>query len=211
MNKFADQLFDDLIQEHGPALASTRVPAAPKRRVAHPVRLSAVTGGIAAVASAVGLLTAGGASPAYAVTSNANGSVSLDVYNQSGIAGVNQALRKMGDGSVVLVADQGICPSINSLPKVPGHPKIRVSGVAKEQLNGNYLSVTPGSFTVYAHDIPKGDTLAVVVQDVGFMTKEGKIGKTATLVVATRLTRGPVPSCLNPDGSSSAPAKSPQG
>jgi hypothetical protein len=211
MNKFADQLFDDLMQEHGPALASARVPAAPKRRVAHPVRLSAVAGGIAAVAAAVGLLTAGGASPAYAVTANANGSVSLDVYDQSGIAGANQALRTMGDGSVVLVADQNICRSINSLPKVPGHPKIRVSGVAKEQLNGNYLSVAPGSFTVYAHDIPKGDTLAVVVQDVGFINKESKIVKTVTLVVATRLTRGPIPSCVSLVGSNPAPTKSHQG
>jgi hypothetical protein len=211
MNKFADQLFDDLMQEHGSALASARVSAAPKRRVAHPVRLSAVAGGIAAVAAAVGLLTAGGASPAYAVTTNANGSVSLDVYDQSGIAGANQALQKMGDGNVVLVADQNICRSINSLPKVPGHPKIRVSGVAKEQLNGKYLSIAPGSFTVYAHDIPKGDTLAVVVQDFGFVNRESKIVKTVTAVVATRLTRGPVPSCLSLVGSSTAAAKSPQG
>jgi hypothetical protein len=199
MTKFSDQLFDDLIEEHGPQLAATRVPTAPKRRIAHPGRLGAAGGGIAAVASAVGLLMAGGASPAYAVTTNANGSVSLNVYNQSGIVGANQALQKMGDGSVVLVADQGICRNINTLPKVPGNPKIRVSGVAKEQLNGNYLSIAPGSFTVYAHDIPKGDTLAVVVQNIGFMTKAGKIVKTATVVVDTRLTRGPVPSCLNPD------------
>lgn len=208
MTKFSDQLFDDLIQEHGPQLAATRVPTAPKRRIAHPGRLGAAAGGIAAVASAVGLLMAGGASPAYAVTTNANGSVSLNVYNQSGIAGANQALQRMGDSSVVLVADQGICRNINTLPKVPGNPKIRVSGVAKEQLNGNYLSIAPGSFTVYAHDIPKGDTLAVVVQNMGFMTKAGKIVKTATVVVATRLTRGPVPSCLNPDP---LPASSSQG
>jgi hypothetical protein len=207
MTKFSDQLFDDLIQEHGPRLAATRVPAAPKRRVAHPVRLSAVGGGIAAVAAAVGLLTAGGASPAYAVTTNANGSVSLDVFNQSGIAAANQALQKMGDGSVVLVADQNICRSINSLPKVPGAPKIRVSGVAKEQSNGKYLSVAPGSFTVYAHDIPKGDTLAVVVQNLAFVN-QSKVVKTATAVVATRLTRGPVPSCLSLVGTSPAPAAS---
>ncbi|HEY6497273.1 MAG TPA: hypothetical protein VIZ43_28690 [Trebonia sp.] len=205
MTKFSDQLFDDLIQEHGPQLAATRVPAAPKRRVAHPVRLSAVGGGIAAVAAAVGLLTAGGASPAYAVTSNANGSVSLDVYNQSGIAGANQALQKMGDGRVVLVADQTICRSINSLPKAPGAPKIRVSGFAKEQANGKYLSVVPGSFTVYAHDIPKGDTLAVVVENLAFV-KQSKIVKTVTAVVATRLTRGPVPSCLSLAGSDAGPA-----
>jgi hypothetical protein len=210
MNKFADQLFDDLMQEHGPALASAQAPAAPKRRVAHPVRLSAVAGGIAAVVSAVGLLTAGGGRPAYAVTANANGSVSLDVYNQSGIAGANQALRKMGDGSVVLVADQNICRSINSLPKVHGHPKIQVSGVAKVQLNGNYLSAAPGSFTVNAHAIPKGDTLVVVVLDAG-VVKDGKIVKTVTTVAATRLTRGPVPSCVSLVGSNPAPTKSPQG
>lgn len=129
--------------------------------------------------------------------------MSLDVYNQSGTAGANQALRKMGDGSVVVVADQNICRSIDSLPNVPGSPKIRTSGVAKEQLNGKYIAVAPGSFTDFAHDIPKGDTLAVVVQDIAFVNK-GKVEKTVTVVVGTRLTRGPVPSCLSLAGSGTA-------
>ena len=208
MTRFSDQLFDDLMQEHGAKLAAAPVPTAPKRRVSRPMRYSAVAGGIAAAASAVGLVMAGSANPAYAVTANANGSVSLDVYNQSGIAAANQALRKMGDGSVVLVADQNICRSINSLPRAPGNPKIRVSGVAKEQLNGDYLSITPSSFTVYARDIPKGDTLSVVVQDIRFVSKATHSAKTVTMVVATRLTRGPVPSCLSLVGSDTATATS---
>ena len=33
MTKFADQLFDDLMREHGPALAHTTLPAQPRRHI----------------------------------------------------------------------------------------------------------------------------------------------------------------------------------
>jgi hypothetical protein len=167
MTKFADQLFDDLMQEHGPELAATRMPAAPKRRVAHPVRLAAVAGGIAAVATGVGLMVPGGGTPAYAVTANANGTVTLDVYDQSGIAGANAALRKLGDQVVVVPVKAG-CPSITSLPLVP-----RDAGYLPLQTNvtksggGSVTVSVPGggkSVTVSGKGIPKGDVALVLVQ-----------------------------------------------
>ena len=63
MTKFADQLFDDLMREHGPTLAHTRPPA-PRRHAATRRALLAVGGGgvAVAVAAAAGVLvaTAGG-------------------------------------------------------------------------------------------------------------------------------------------------------
>jgi hypothetical protein len=217
MTKFADQLFDDLMQEHGPALAAAQVTRAPKRRVAHPVRLSAMVGSIAAVGTAVGLLLGGSASPAYAATANANGSVTLDVYNQSGIAGANQALRKMGHGNVVVAADRNSCRSINSLPTVPGDSLKLVQGVIMDLVSKNSSPVAPGSFTVNAPRIPRGDTLVIVVEFLtvvngkivsvpGDAPKSAKAFQIET-VAASRLTRGPVPSCLSVVGGSAASAK----
>ena len=58
MTRFADQLFDDLMREHGSALAHARVPAVPKRHpAARPVLLTAGAGGLA-VAATVGSLLA---------------------------------------------------------------------------------------------------------------------------------------------------------
>src|SRR5215469_5144516 len=102
MTRFADQLFDDLMREHGQALAQTAVPAAPKRHLtARPVLLTAGAGGVA-VAAAVGTLVAGGGSPAYAVTTHPDGTVTLAVYKSSGIAGANSKLHELGDRVVVV-------------------------------------------------------------------------------------------------------------
>jgi hypothetical protein len=182
MTKFADQLFNDLMREHGAALASLPAPAQARRHVARPALLAAGAGGVA-VATAVGLLTAGGGTPAYAVTANPNGTVTLDVYDQSGIAGANGALHKLGDQQVVVIPVRAGCPSLNSLPKVPGHSAIQVKGSA----------TGTGAITVDARGIPKGDILVVAV----VTTAEGKA---VYRVLTGQLTRPPAPSCVSVSG-----------
>jgi hypothetical protein len=197
VTKFADQLFDDLMREHGGPLADMPVPGPARRHVTRPVLLAAGAGG-AAVAATVGLLTAGGGTPAYAVTANPNGTVTLDVYDQSGIAGANGALHKLGDQQVVVVPVQAGCPAISSLPKVPGHPDIQVTGTVNEA----------GAVTVDAHGIPKGDILVVAVVTSGqgrsvVATGDGKTtanGKTVLSMTVGQLTRPPAPSCVSISG-----------
>jgi hypothetical protein len=181
MTKFSDQLFDDLMREHGPALAGIRVPAARKRHVARPVMLTAGAGGLAA-AAAVGTLVAGGAAPAYAVTAHPDGTVTLAVYQKSGIAQANEKLHRIGDGRVVVVPVEPGCPSIASLPTPPGKP----GGHLKLGLG---LS-TGGGATVDARGVPAGDTLVVAFEAT---TASGK-GMTAG---AATLTSGPVPKCVS--------------
>jgi hypothetical protein len=207
MTKFADQLFDDLMQEHGPLLADVRAPSAPRRRVAHPVRLGAVAGGAAAAAAAVGLVLAGGASPAYAVTSNADGTVSVAVYNQSGITGANAALQKMGDKQVVIVPVKAGCERITSLPLVPrdaGYLPLQTN--VSKSASGSVSVSEPGqSVTVSGKVVPKGDVDLVLVQAtskgtlmwgdvVGTKTPQGA---KALVVKVDTLTRAPAPSCVS--------------
>ena len=115
MTKFADQLFDDLMQEHGPALART-TPPAPRRHIATRGTLLAAGTACAAIGVTAGALVAGGGTPAYAVTTNPDGTVTLAVYQTSGIAGANARLRQLGDGQVVVVPVESGCPSLGSLP-----------------------------------------------------------------------------------------------
>ena len=65
---------------------------------------------------------AGGKTPAYAVTSNPNGTVTLAVYKKSGIAGANAKLHELGDSQVYVVPVEAGCPSISSLP-APAVPR----------------------------------------------------------------------------------------
>ena len=72
---------------------------------------------------------AGGKTPAYAVTNNPNGTVTLAVYQKAGIAGANAKLHALGDSQVYVVPVGAGCPSMSSLP-APAVP-----------LNGKHLSV----------------------------------------------------------------------
>jgi hypothetical protein len=182
MTKFADQLFDDLLREHGSTLAHTRPPA-PRRHVPSRRTLLAAGAGFAAVAATVGgLVAGGGATPAYALTTQPNGRVTLDVYQQSGFAGINTKLRQLGDDRVVVVPVEPGCPSIGSLPApaVPpnGHVSVQ-TGVSKG-----------GSVTVNANGIPAGDILVV-----GFETTTH--GNFHSTLGAARLTSPPAPSCVS--------------
>jgi hypothetical protein len=214
MTRFADQLFDDLMQEHGTALANASVPAArPRHRATRPVLLAAGAGGVA-LATTVGMLAAGGASPAYALTTHPDGTVTLAVYQTSGIAGANSQLHQLGDRVVVVPVKAG-CPSIDSLP-APGKPAKDISLQVKAS--------TSGSVTVDAHGIPAGDILVLGIASTngkfqfsmqGSASAKGQAGHasgssrgpvTATgpgpgpgvgFGTASKLTSGPAPSCVS--------------
>jgi hypothetical protein len=156
MTRFTDQLFDDLMREHGPTLASTRVPPTPKRHLAtRPVLLTAGAGGLA-VAATVGTLVAGGGTPAYAVTTHPDGTVSLAVYKQSGIAQVNAKLHALGD-RVVVVPVGSDCPSITSLP---------APAVPAKQISVKASGSSDGPVTVAAQGVPAGDILVVAFETI---------------------------------------------
>jgi len=214
MTRFSDQLFDDLMRDHGEALARITVAAAPKRHLtARPVLLTAGAGGVA-VAAAVGTLVAGGGTPAYAVTTHPDGTVTLAVYQESGIAGANSQLHQLGDRVVVVPVKSG-CPSIDSLP-APGVPAKDISLQVKAS--------TGGSVTVDAHGIPAGDILVLGIASTdgkfqfsmqGSGSAKGHAGHAsgssqgpATTAgagagpgtgfgTASKLTSGPAPSCVS--------------
>lgn len=180
MTKFEDQLYADLMQQHGPALAGTRLPTASRRPIASRRALLATGAGGVAVAAAVGALAAGGGTPAYAVTTNHDGTVTLAVYQESGIEQANAKLRQLGDRVVVVPVRPG-CPSISSLKA----PTIKAPVVSVEsRISAN------GSITVHAQGVPAGDIIVV-----GFGTS-GHGADMGTSMDAM-LTSPPAPSCVS--------------
>jgi hypothetical protein len=177
MTKFEDQLYADLMRQHGPALAGTQLPAASRRHIASRRALLATGAGGVAVAAAAGALAAGGGTPAYAVTANHDGTVTLAVYRASGIAQANAKLHQLGDNVVVVPARPG-CPSITSLtaPAVSPRGPVSVGGSGP----------VGGSITVDAHGVPAGDIMVVGVETSG----QG-------VAVGARLTSPPAPSCVS--------------
>ena len=219
MTKFADQLFDDLMREHGSTLTSARPPA-PRGHVATRRALLAVGGGGVAVAAAAGVLvaTAGanpaahggqaaGKTPAYAVTNNPNGTVTLAVYRKDGIAGANAKLHELGDSQVYVVPVGAGCPSMSSLPAPAAslngkhlsvQSSVSIGGSAGRSVTVNAKGIDlilqssrsiGGSVTVNARGIPAGDILVV-----GFSTTV--TDSTTWSRGSSRLTSPPAPSCV---------------
>ena len=120
MTRFADDLYDDLMRDHGRALADIRPPVARRPLASHRVALTAGVGGLAAAATAGSLVALSG-SPAYALTTNQNGTQTLAVYQPAGIAQANARFHQLKE-PVVVVPVRACCPSLSSLPRpaVPG-------------------------------------------------------------------------------------------
>ncbi|HEY2276922.1 MAG TPA: hypothetical protein VGI00_01100 [Streptosporangiaceae bacterium] len=184
MTRFADQLYTDLLHEHGPALDGVRPrSASPRHLASRRVVLAASAGGLA-VAATAGTLVAVSGTPAYALTTHSNGSVSLAVYQTAGIAQVNSKLQQLGDRVVVVPVRSG-CRPISSLRAafVPPHDQISVQGTTSSD----------GSVTVQARGIPAGDILVVG-------TETSSHGKTRSTETASKLTSDPAPSCVSLPG-----------
>ena len=193
MTKFEDQLYQELITEHGHHLRAPQRPAPARRRVRRPVWLAAGAAGVAA--AAIAAVLALGSTPAlaaYSVTQH-DGTVSVAVYRASGVAGANVTLHAMGARVRVVPVRPG-CPPIGSLPRPrpAPHPSVSVgSGVTKSGHRSVTVKVGHGG-------IPAGDTLILAFSG---NPRQG------TALGAGGIITGPVPSCVSlpsaPSGASS--------
>jgi hypothetical protein len=159
MTRFEDQLYEELMTEHGHHLgalrreAPTQRPA--RRRARRPVWLATgAAGAVAAVTATALALGSAPASAAYSVIRHGNGSLTVSVSRPSGVAGANGALHNMHARVRVVPVRPG-CRPIGSLPRPQPapHPSVSVgTGVSR---NG-HRSVT---VKLGRGGIPRGDTM----------------------------------------------------
>jgi hypothetical protein len=91
MSKFKDQLFTDLMREHGAALALAELPK--PRRNTRPVWVAAGAVAMAGAATAgITLFSAG--TPAFAVTDNPDGSVTVSIKDPNALDAANRELAR---------------------------------------------------------------------------------------------------------------------
>ena len=94
MTKFTDHLWSDLVREHGPTLAHADRPEPGRAGRSRPRVLAGSTLGLAGVGAALVLALGGSAtaSPAYAITTNGDGSVTVQINRTSSIVAGNNKL-----------------------------------------------------------------------------------------------------------------------
>ena len=125
MTKFEDQLYQELMTEHGHHLHTLQRPAPARRRVRRPVWLA--TGAAGVVAAGTAAVMALGSAPAlaaYSVTQHDN-AITVAVNRPSGVTGANVTLHAMGARVRVVPVRPG-CPPIGSLPPHAGPAPERV-------------------------------------------------------------------------------------
>ena len=190
MTKFEDQLYGQLMTEHGHHLRAVQRPAPARRRVRRPVWLASGAAGVVAAGTAAVLAL--GSAPAYAAYSvtGHDGAVSVSVYRASGVASANAALHKMHARVVVVPVRPG-CPPIGSLPRPQPapHPAVWVKTGVNQHGHRSVSVTIKGS-------IPAGDTMILAFTG---NPRSGSVG-------AGGIITGRVPSCVSlpsaPSGSS---------
>ncbi|MGN6867695.1 MAG: hypothetical protein ACTHMY_04745 [Solirubrobacteraceae bacterium] len=141
MSTFEDRLWSQLVREHGDQMQLPTIAARPHRR--RPALITASALATAVVVAAVLVLTATTSTPAYAVTDNSDGTVTVTLHDIQAITALNAALARDGIAAraIPLTAD---CP-------IHGFPNPMPAGT----------NPSTYTITIVPADIPDGYTAIV--------------------------------------------------
>lgn len=174
MGKFEDRLLGDLMSEHGSTLAEAQRPA-PRRATSRPLWIGGAALGVA-TAAAVGTTLLGGGSPAYAVTQNPDGTVTVSIKDINAVDAANAELSRLGL-PVRAVPLRKDCPD---------------KSVPDERFQGKWITTIRGGedgyITIPTEGIPAGSSIVLAA-------KAASDGRVSRLSVTTAL-KAPIPSCL---------------
>jgi hypothetical protein len=138
MTEFEDNLWLSVVREHGHELARSGRTVHKHRRAPRTQLLAGSALAAAAMATAAALLLAAStSSPAFAVTRNPDGTITVNLMKPSGIAGANEKLAAMGVRAQIavdtktppkLVCPGGTAPTITFDPaSIPGRDEVVIN------------------------------------------------------------------------------------
>ena len=150
MSEFEDDLWLEVVREHGHELAGARRPVRKHRRATRSQLLAGATVGLVGAATAAALLFGASTSPpAFAVTRNPDGTVTVNLTRPSGIAGANEKLAAMG-----------VRAQIAATAKIP--PKLVCPGGTVPTITFDPASIPKGDEVVITPDQPRAGNAAAL-------------------------------------------------
>jgi hypothetical protein len=183
MSRFEDRLWAELVERHtalaaqpGAVPARRRTSRAPLRRLL-PIAVTALIAAVAIVLA--GGLGSGGGTPAYAVTQNPDGTVTVTIRELVGVEGADNQLETLGVPVRVAAPEAGCVTS--------SYTPVRLTAAMHATLF-HYTSTGPRGVQIDPAAIPVGDTLLLSAREAG----------QGVVALAVTLYRGQAPPCLPP-------------
>lgn len=155
MSKFEDHLWREFEREHGDDLAQLNRPATGHRLRARGLVAGAGLG-LAGGVMALALVLSASSAPAFAVTSNPSGTVTVTINQIAGVSGANTELAALGVSARAVPIVQGCTASLQRLPKAA------TGGIIVPAAN----SGLPQSITIEPSAIPAGDTVVLAAAQI---------------------------------------------
>jgi hypothetical protein len=184
MSRFEDNLWREVERKYGSELSEADGPLQRRSRLRVPVIAGTSLGLVGASAVAVIVLSAASSSPAFAVTHNPDGTVSVVIRRIEGIPGANQRLAQLGiRARAVRIADGCQVAPPPALARVTVATFVRTrDAVSVGGTDGKVLA------RIRPTQIPIGRTLVIPAVRNGALVR----------LVRGRAVRGAVPTCLPP-------------
>jgi hypothetical protein len=184
MSRFEDRLWDELVEQHGALLLEPPPAALPRtlvpvgrtsralRRLLPIAALGTALAGVIA-ALVIGLGGGGVGTPAYAVTANGDGTVTVTIREIVGIEGANAKLAALGV-PVRVVPVKPDCPAVGK-----GSAPDRVSPEREHTVLSPVGPAGSASVKITPAAIPSGDTLVLGARqlDAGAIALGGALYK----------------------------------
>jgi hypothetical protein len=186
MTSFEDRLWAELASEHATELAQRPTPQQhkPPRRLSG-IAATLVLAGV--LAASIAALTTSPSAPAYAVTRNSDGTVTVTIKELVGIEEANTQLEALGVHARAAGIEASCTTDLSKFKTLPIPPDIEGSLITLGHAASAPVTITPSV-------IPTGDTLLLTAQQIapGFVA------------MGLKLFRGPVPSCIPATAASEA-------
>ena len=184
MTRFDDNLWREVERRYGSELSGADGPLSPGPRGRLPMIAGASLGVAGASAAAVIVLGAANSSPAFAVTTHRDGSVSLVIRRIDGISGANRRLAQLGIHVRAVQVDAQCQAAVR-----PALRHVTVAGVTRDRQTGWVGTVEGGvKARIRPQQIARNHTLVIAA-----VPSKGKVR-----LVRGRAVRGAIPGCLPP-------------
>ena len=183
MSSFQDRLWGELVEQHGALLADalprTPAPVRARRRRLAPVAALGLALAAALAAAVIGLSSGGGA-PAYAVTSNPDGTITVTIGELAGVTGADETLASLGVPVRVVRSEAG-CPIRRG-----EYDSVRLSPAQFQRISKPGRHARSAAIVITPSAIPAGDTVVIGARELA----------TGVVGLQTTLYRGATPPCL---------------